>query len=100
MLDNASSNDSAVKKLCDELNIKEKPEYRRLRCVGHILNLAAQACLWGTDYEAFEYELRRSTDDIERETRAWRSKGPIGVLRSIVYWIVASPSRLSKFRWV
>ena len=46
MLDNASSNDAAVefilKELCPWMNSKQRRQ-RRLRCLGHIINLCCQA---------------------------------------------------------
>lgn len=50
MLDNASSNDTAVefilKELCPWMMPKQR-RHRRLRCLGHIINLCCQAFLMG-----------------------------------------------------
>lgn len=50
MLDNASSNDTAVetilKVLCPWMDAKQR-RHRRLRCLGHIINLCCQAFLLG-----------------------------------------------------
>ena len=55
--DNATNNDTCVdillRKLLPEL-IQTQREHRRLRCWGHILNLAAKAFLFGTNAEDFE----------------------------------------------
>ncbi|KAG7404301.1 hypothetical protein Forpe1208_v015760 [Fusarium oxysporum f. sp. rapae] len=54
MLDNASSNDTAVevilKELCPWMTPKQR-RHRRLRCLGHIINLCCQAFLMGRDCE-------------------------------------------------
>ncbi|XP_044723961.1 restless-like transposase [Hirsutella rhossiliensis] len=50
MLDNASSNDTAVEFILKELCPWMKPQqrrHRRLRCLGHIVNLCCQAFLMG-----------------------------------------------------
>ena len=55
VLDNAEANDTCVEAIINNLNPKpniSKP-HRRLRCLGHIINLAAQAFLFGKDAEAF-----------------------------------------------
>jgi hypothetical protein len=46
VLDNASSNDNAVKTILQEYNISSQYKLRRLRCFGHIINLVAQAFLF------------------------------------------------------
>jgi hypothetical protein len=55
VLDNAHSNDTAVEKL-GKLYKWPKNEYRqrRLRCIGHIINLVAQAFILGEKQEIFE----------------------------------------------
>ena len=54
MLDNASSNDTAVefilKELCPWMTSKQR-RHRRLRCLGHIINLCCQAFLMGRNCE-------------------------------------------------
>jgi hypothetical protein len=57
VLDNASGNDTAVEILIETLQFD--PKVRRLRCVGHILNLVAQQLLFGSDFEKFEGEIAR-----------------------------------------
>ena len=60
-----------------------KPAQRsqdRLRCYGHILNLAAKAFLWGTNVEFFERDMTAQTtlQDNQAKLLLWRKKGPIG----------------------
>src|SRR5438876_11655432 len=58
--DNADNNDiyinAVLRTLMPDLFAKERSR-RRLRCWGHILNLAANALLYGDDPESFEAEI-------------------------------------------
>jgi len=57
--DNASSNDTCVKALYTQLDPAMRTtdvEARRMRCLGHILNLVAKAFLFGTSADSFELE--------------------------------------------
>jgi hypothetical protein len=58
VLDNALSNNNAVKIILRESGIPSHSQYelRRLRCFGHIINLVAQAFLFGENIKAFETE--------------------------------------------
>ena len=82
MLDNATSNDVAVLELSKVFagSFAETPKFKRLRCMGHILNLVAQDCMGGKDFEAFENDLRLKTTNMLKETESWRNSGPIGLL--------------------
>jgi hypothetical protein len=53
--DNATSNNIAIEIILQRIrpNIKQ-PEARRIRCLGHIINLAAKAFLFGEDKDSFE----------------------------------------------
>ena len=73
--DNHGSNDTAIRAVLKEYEIPEQEERRRLRCLGHIINLAAQAFLFGRDAEAFENE---DLEDVEVAYRLWQSAGPVG----------------------
>ena len=42
VLDNATSNDTCVAEILHALGIKDTVERRRLRCLGHIINLAGR----------------------------------------------------------
>lgn len=59
--------------------------HHRLRCWGHMMNLAANSFLWGKEPESFEEEiLIHST--LQREQLALesrRKKGPVGKLHNI-----------------
>lgn len=101
MADNAETNDKAVRLVLNELQpgIKQKEiTARRARCVAHIINLAAQAFLFGKDVAAFEDAL--TTDDggfssvkVTAAQDKWRKQGAIGKLHNIVQYIFSSSGR-------
>ena len=58
--DNASPNDTAVAAVCARLKLKGRPSRRRPRCIGHVINLAAKAFLFGDEAaleKAFDFEI-------------------------------------------
>jgi hypothetical protein len=100
--DNASVND----KLCAELSVKLgnvgitwDVANNRMRCNGHIINLAVQAFLFQEleatrdDDQGHDVDCRR--DDKLRKT--FRGFGPLGKLHNIVVHIRGSPARLKQF---
>src|SRR6266850_2382557 len=99
VLDNATSNDTCVKEILKTLEINDTAERHRLRCLGHIINLAAKAFFFGSDSTSFEEEIedtqRREDDKKERAT--WRKQGPIGKLHNIVKYILSTPQRREEF---
>jgi len=57
MGDNAAENGTAIRAIVAHLCPNEKdPDSRRVRCLGHIINLAAKAFLFGQDADSFEEE--------------------------------------------
>jgi hAT family C-terminal dimerisation region len=100
--DNAGSNDTAVEFLLTTLLptlTETKRTQRRLRCFGHILNLACGAYLYGHDPESFEVEVivLEALAREQEELKAWRKHGPIGKLHNIVVFIRRSPQRREAF---
>lgn len=93
VLDNATSNDTCVKAILHQLRSNLIKKERRLRCVGHIINIAAQAFLYDNDKEAFTAEVHgaRSLADVKKQLDIWRKKGPIGKLHNIVTFIRRIP---------
>ncbi|KAH7465133.1 hypothetical protein FOMA001_g16915 [Fusarium oxysporum f. sp. matthiolae] len=75
-------------------------EARRMRCFGHILNLVAQAFLYGDDAASFELqsEAYGMLERVEEDLEHWRAKGPVGKLHNIVKFIRASPQRTEAFK--
>jgi hypothetical protein len=60
--------------------------------MGHVINLVAQQCLWGSDVDAFEEELTNVTAE-EIELREWRKRGPIGKLHNLIRYACHSSKR-------
>ncbi|KAJ2971919.1 hypothetical protein NQ176_g7453 [Zarea fungicola] len=83
-LDNAS-NDTAMREIGRALGFDG--ETRRLRCFGHILNLAVKALLFGHDSEAFEDDLLGGEALNAKAHELWRRKGPVGKLHNLIVWI-------------
>jgi hypothetical protein len=79
-LDNASSNDSAMSVIGESLGFAW--QQRRVRCIGHVLNLVVKAILFGQDAGAFEKEVHDGLLTAQREHERWRSKGPVGKLHN------------------
>lgn len=104
--DNASTNDTLCRAIGNYLqkneNIKWDPIFRRIRCTGHIINLAVQAFLF---HNAPPEELRlcdeqelegEQGDEIEKRA-SFRAMGPLGKLHNIVVHIRGSPARTKVF---
>ena len=98
VLDNASSNDTCVAEILKALQIDDTVEHRRLRCLGHIINLAAQAFLFGSEASAFEREIGRAQyEEDKKELELWRKRGPVGKLHNVVKYIRITPQRRQEF---
>ncbi|RFN44005.1 transposase-like protein [Fusarium flagelliforme] len=101
--DNAASNDVCLRNLYTTLDAsitRADTEARRMRCFGHILNLVAQAFLYGDDAASFELqsEAYDMLERVEGDLEHWRAKGPVGKLHNIVKFIRASPQRTEGFK--
>lgn len=100
--DNASNNDSAIEivvaHFCPQLSVEQRHS-RRLRCLGHVINLAAKAFLYGKEFEEFEKQNQdiRENSDLLRELQLWRKRGPVGKLHNVIIFICRSPQRREKF---
>lgn len=98
--DNATNNDVACRVLIRVFHEGERESSRRSRCLGHIINLAAQAFIYGRDNEAFIVKVEEteaaSFDDLAvaaENQRIWRKRGAFGKLHNIAKWVKASPQR-------
>ena len=91
MGDNHPSNDV----LCRSLEIKfERPwdaTQHRLRCNGHIINLAVQAFLFDSGSNSKETD-----EETERQAK-WTQRGSLGKLHNIAVHIRGSPARSQEF---
>src|SRR5579871_5529360 len=94
MLDNASNNDTCLKELAQRFNFDATQ--RRLRCAGHILNLAARQIIHGKNPEAFEQEAENPKHLVD-ELNLWRKKGPIGKIHNITVYIMRTSQRRQQF---
>lgn len=116
--DNAKNNDAALRTLAKDLSID--PITQRLRCSGHIINLVANAILYGTDTDCvLDADLMQSDHQDDGELQdsatvtafaaalcnqdpaarlaAWRSKGPVGKLHNIVVHVKSGAARRRYF---
>jgi hypothetical protein len=102
MTDNAGNNDTAINALCELFGIDTKS--CRLRCLGHIINLAVKAFLYGKNAESFEVEMTDSNLKKLKEKHylellaAWRKKGPVSKFHNNIIFIRRTPQRRGAFR--
>ncbi|KAM4060593.1 restless-like transposase [Hirsutella rhossiliensis] len=102
MLDNASSNDTAVEFILKELCPWMKPQqrrHRRLRCLGHIVNLCCQAFLMGRNCEKHlaKLEKHHQRGDYVKVEELWKKFGCLGRLHNLVRYIRLTPQRREEF---
>ena len=98
MSDNASSNDSCVdhvlKAISPDLPANQR-KARRLRCLGHVVNLCARALLVGKESKK---TLRKLDSLTEKESGSvWRDHGCVGKLHNIIKYIRWTPQRREQF---
>jgi hypothetical protein len=98
MGDNATNNASLVTALAEE-QVDGTYHYdageHRLRCVGHVINLAVKPFWFGEVANA----LLQDTVIVTHDTMAeWRKMGPWGKAHNITIYVVASPPRSQKFK--
>jgi len=96
VLDNASNNDATIHKLAEQFGFIA--DERRLRCMGHVVNLVAKQLLFGDEPELFELEASVvAACELRKAIQLWRNHGPIGKLHNVVTWIYRSPQRRQLF---
>jgi hypothetical protein len=90
--DNAGNNDTCIRAICQLLDIKN-PKTRRVRCLGHIINLAAKAFLFSEDVDAFKLTTNnaRERGHLEVLRESWRKKRPIGKFHNTIKYIRITP---------
>jgi hypothetical protein len=81
-LDNAESNTTAMVAIGTALGFDGRS--RRGRCIGHIINLAAKALLFGNNPDAFEEQLDGKSPLNLTDYQLWLARGPIGKLHNLV----------------
>ena len=67
--DNASENTACINYLLEVLHMDL--DKQRIMCMGHVINLVAQECLWGSNIAAFEEGLENVTAE-QLELLEWR----------------------------
>jgi hypothetical protein len=102
-LDNASSNDTALAAIgrkLEALGISFDAQERRLRCFGHILNLAAKAFLWSENPLNIDDSSLDDDNDEAAELgrlQEWRKRGPLGKLYNCINYALKTPQRRERF---
>jgi hypothetical protein len=71
------------------------PKAKRLRCMGHVLNLIAEAYLYGQD--ASDSEQRFKEQGLSGRRKMWRGRGELGKLHNLVAHVMASGKRSELF---
>jgi hypothetical protein len=96
--DNDSKCDTTIDSLLHDLrpDIKD-PRSRRVRCLGHIINLVVQAFMKGCEVIDVE-ESGLSKSQQKRLLEEWRDKGFYSKLHNLVVFIRASPQRRGAFK--
>lgn len=89
---NASSNDTCITEIIDLIRPNLDANERRLRCIGHIINLIAKAFIFGNKSESFEADvaIAESTNNLEITMKLWRKQEVIGKLHNLIRFIRAS----------
>jgi hypothetical protein len=105
--DNASTNDTLCrtteKHLLDKESVKWDAKQWRIRCTGHIINLAVQAFLFQNilkieELESYdEKEEKGEKGDNEERRVKFRLIGPLGQLHNIIVYIRGSAGRTKPF---
>ena len=67
------------------------PKDRRLRCMGHIINLIAGAYLFGQDEALFDNNYKQASPEGRR--KLWRQRKEVGKLHNLVAHVMASGKR-------
>lgn len=83
--------------LLRRFDIRYDPKAHRIRCQGHIINLAAKAFLFVTDGEKLEKDAAGNHDVTLKDIEAWRRKGPLGKLHNFAAFLQRSVRRSQRF---
>jgi hypothetical protein len=97
VLDNATSNDTAVRSILQYYDLSSEYKKRRLRCLGHIINLVARAFLFGSTTEAFESTDKEEADELKELYRNWQDQGPVGKIHYLSTFVRGSDQRREYF---
>jgi len=108
--DNADSNDTCIMSLVGSLfpllSTQERFQLKlekRLRCIGHIINIVAKAFIEADEKQLLkslaveQMQIHCSLEEEAKLLKQWRRRGPIGKLHNIVHHIRRSPQRREAF---
>ena len=93
VMDNAHSNDTLIEHIAAGLKddgIIYDHRQKRLRCNGHVINLAVQAFLFGQEVDDYEFPTEAYDRPSDIQLNKWRKLGPLGKLHNIIGWIMGS----------
>ncbi len=93
VLDNAKNNDTTLRELAKEMGFD--PILKRLRCMGHIINLIAESYIFGQDASSWEDNFKKAGPGERR--KLWRQRGELGKLHNLVMHVIASGKRTHIF---
>lgn len=103
-LDNIPSNDTGVRHLISLPSLMhtlnpalKNPAFARLRCIGHIINLVAQAFITGTERSSTSLPIAPASCASIEEMKEWAESGPVARLYNLVTFIRRSPQRRDSF---
>jgi len=101
-MDNAPDNDAMMAALSQALRrdfrLQYDPIHHRIRCQGHIINLAVKSFLFVTDKEVLDEDEEANIYNVTlKEIEEWRNKGPLGKLHNFLVFLAASTQRLHDF---
>jgi hypothetical protein len=110
MTDNAGNNDTALRNpnelLQEEGGQGFDIDERRLRCLGHIVNLAVKLLLFNGNLMELGKELQQVVAEVQEDVPArlrnarikeWRARGVVGRLHNVILYIRASTQRRNTF---
>lgn len=93
VLDNATNNDTTLRELGRIMDFD--PISKRLRCMGHIINLIAESYIFGQDASSWEDNFKKAGPGERR--KLWRQRGELGKLHNLVAHVIASGKRTDIF---
>ena len=93
VFDSASNNDTTLRELAK--SIEFDPAQKRLRCMGHIINLIAEAYLFGQDASTYNEAFKKAGPGERR--KLWRQRGELGKLHNLIAHVIASGKRTELF---
>jgi len=108
-MDNATSNDRMLSYISRQLkkhHVDWNPVPYRLRCNGHVINLAVQAFLFGKDKDAVEESIRQASQLSQEErsgarldtAKEWRRLSALGRAHNFVVVMRSSTQRYQEFK--